>query len=113
FIVALVALQAAVGAGVCVLLARVFVGEDAGATGWRGRPGWRATELLVLLAAVPIAIAAYRYGLPWRLRLEETAPLFRWRSALLAPAALLLLGYAWACWDVWRARQGARRGTGG
>ena len=108
-VVALVGLQAAIGAGVCVWLVRLFVGGDEALTGWRERPGWRATELLVLLAALPIAVAAYRYGLPWRLRLEETAPLFRWRSALLAPVALLLLGYAWTFWGVWRARRGARR----
>lgn len=113
FVVALIALQATIGAGACVLLARFFVGERGTAAGWRGRPGWRATELLVLLAAVPIAVVAYRYGLPWRLRLEETAALFRWRSALLAPVALLLLGYVWTCWDFWRTRRGARAGAGG
>ena len=52
-----------------------------------------ALDLLVLLAAFPIAICAYRYGLPWQLRLEEAPPLFFWRSALLAPAGLLLAGY--------------------
>lgn len=55
-----------------------------------------ATELLVLLAALPIAACAYRYGLPWRLRLDEATPLFRWRSALMAPIGLLLAGYTWA-----------------
>ncbi len=110
FIVALVALQAAIGAGACVWLVRLFVGERGEVEGWYGQPGWRATELLVLLATVPIAVAAYRYGLPWRLRLEETAPLFRWRSALLAPVALLLLGYAWTCWGLWRMRRVTRGG---
>ncbi|CAA9580970.1 MAG: hypothetical protein AVDCRST_MAG18-3128 [uncultured Thermomicrobiales bacterium] len=116
FVVALAALHALVGGGVCVWLVRLFLGQGpvgagvagggADAAGWRARSGWRATELLVLLAALPIAVAAYRYGLPWRLRLEETAPLFRWRSALIAPAALLLLGYAWTLRGAWRARRG-------
>ena len=59
---------------------------------------WRrgfTVELLVLLAALPAAVCAYRYGLPWQLRLEETAPLFRWRSALLAPSFLLCAGFGW------------------
>lgn len=113
FIVAFVALQAAIGAGACVWLVRLFVGERGEVEGWYGQPGWRATELLVLLATVPIAVAAYRYGLPWRLRLEETAPLFRWRSALLAPVALLLLGYGWTCWGLWRMRRVTRGGSDG
>ncbi len=54
-----------------------------------------AVELLVLLAGLPIALCAYRYGLPWQLRWEEAAPLFRWRSALLAPTMLLVAGSAW------------------
>lgn len=73
---------------------------------WLGRgsrrteplPLWRrgfTVELLVLLAALPAAVCAYHYGLPWRLRLEETAPLFRWRSALLAPSFLLCAGFGW------------------
>ncbi|MFN8536310.1 MAG: hypothetical protein U0232_02380 [Thermomicrobiales bacterium] len=60
-----------------------------------------AIDLLVLLAAFPAAICAYRYGLPWRLRLEESAPLFLWRSALLAPLGLLLTGYL-ALWFLQR-----------
>lgn len=65
---------------------------------WLGRRWSRprpalAIDLLVLLAALPAAACAYRYGLPWRLRLEEATPLFLWRSALLAPVGLLLAGY--------------------
>ena len=71
----------------------------------RPRPAL-AIDLLVLLAALPVTICAYRYGLPWRLRLEETAPLFLWRSALLAPLGLLIAGYAgvWG-WGRWVGRQ--------
>lgn len=58
----------------------------------RPRPAL-AIDLLVLLTAFPAALCAYRYGLPWRLRLEEAAPLFLWRSALLAPIGLLVTGY--------------------
>jgi hypothetical protein len=106
FVIALGLMQGIVGGGVCAVLAwflgRAVVGgrDDAG--------GWRATELLALLAAIPIAFAAYRYGLPWQLRLEESAPLFRWRSALLAPLALLLLGYGWTLVLRWRERRVAR-----
>jgi hypothetical protein len=106
FVIGLSLVQAIVGGGVCAALAwslgRAVTGgrDDAG--------GWRAAELLTLLAAVPIALAAYRYGLPWQLRLEETAPLFRWRSALLAPLALLLLGYGWTLALRWRERRAAR-----
>ena len=56
---------------------------------------WPAVESLVLLAALPAAVCAYRYGYPWGLRLEETASLFRWRSALLAPTMALLAAAAW------------------
>jgi hypothetical protein len=54
-----------------------------------------AVELLALFAALPAALFAYRYGVPWQLRFEETVPLFRWRAALLAPALCLVAGYAW------------------
>ncbi len=70
-----------------------------------------AIDLLVLLVAFPVAFCAYRYGLPWRLRLEEATPLFLWRSALLAPAGLLLAGYgaAWALGIVGREASVVRR----
>ena len=61
----------------------------------RPRPAF-AIDFLVLLAAIPAAVCAYRYGLPWRLRLEEATPLFLWRSALLAPIGLLVTGYAFS-----------------
>lgn len=76
------------------IVAALWLGGD-----WQrmaaARPGRRAigVEILVLLAGLPVAVCAYRYGLPWRLRWEETASLFRWRSALLAPAVLLIAGY--------------------
>ena len=91
-VIGLTALLAICGAGVCVWLARLLRGQ---VPGGRARIAWRAVELLALLAVVPAAFCAYRYGLPWRLRLEETAPLFRWRASLLAPAALLLAGSLW------------------
>ncbi len=91
-VVGLTALLALCGGGGCVVLARFLRGQALG--GWV-RTSWRAVELLALLAVVPAAFCAYRYGLPWRLRLEETASLFRWRAALLAPAALLLAGSLW------------------
>jgi hypothetical protein len=88
----LVMLLALCGGAGCVALARLLRGQALG--GW-ARTAWRAVELLALLAIVPAAICAYRYGLPWHLRLEETASLFRWRASLLAPAALLLAGSFW------------------
>jgi len=91
-VVGLTTLLAICGGGICVWLARLVRGQALG--GWL-RTSWRAVELLALLAVVPAAFCAYRYGLPWRLRLEETASLFRWRASLLAPAALLLAGSFW------------------
>src|SRR5262249_38247659 len=88
-------LHGMIGGVACAGLAGWLVGRGPAAGSLSSRPGWRAVEALALLAALPAAICAYRYGLPWRLHLEETAPLFRWRSALLAPACLLLAGYAW------------------
>jgi hypothetical protein len=86
-----------------------LVGAWLGRRRSRPRPAL-AIDLLVLLTALPAAICAYRYGLPWQLRLEETAPLFLWRSALLAPIGLLAAGYA-GVWGLARlpARRPARR----
>ena len=106
-VIALTALLAICGAGACVWLARLLRGQALG--GWV-RTSWRAVELLALLAVVPAAFCAYRYGLPWGLRLEETASLFRWRASLLAPAALLIAG---SCWTLLRARLERRRAAGG
>ncbi|HEX5505338.1 MAG TPA: hypothetical protein VFW96_22160 [Thermomicrobiales bacterium] len=101
--------------GVLVLPAAVAGGVCAGLAAWRRAPlgrAARAIEVLVLLAALPAAFCAYRYGPPWQLRLEETAPLFRWRAALLAPALLLIAGAAWLlALPQWRKPRGqARRG---
>ncbi len=94
-IIVLLLVQAAIGSGCAVWLAHLFGRLGSGPVGSQDQRAWRTVELLVLLAAIPIAVAAYRYGAPWRLRLEETAPLFRWRSALLAPVSLLVVGYGW------------------
>ena len=75
--------------------ARVFAGYNS-QVDFPGAAVWER-----LIAAFPAAICAYRYGLPWRLRLEESAPLFLWRSALLAPLGLLLTGYL-ALWFLQR-----------
>jgi hypothetical protein len=91
-VIGLMALLALCGGGVGTWLTRFLRGQARG--GW-ARTSWRAVEFLALLAVVPAAFCAYRYGFPWRLRLEETAPLFRWRAALLAPAALLIAGSFW------------------
>lgn len=104
-VIALTSLHALVGGIACAWLAGLFVGRGPLPGDPATRPGWRAVEALVLLAALPAAICAYRYGLPWRLRLEETASLFRWRSALLAPVGLLLAGYAWMLVQTWRQRR--------
>ncbi len=94
-VVAVIGLVALVGGGTCARLARLFARRLPFAGGALPASNWRALEALALLAALPVAVCAYRYGLPWQIRLEESAPLFRWRSALLAPLALLLVGYAW------------------
>jgi hypothetical protein len=112
-VVALTSLHALIGGVACAWLAGLLVGRGPAAGQETTRSGWRAVETLVLLAALPAAICAYRYGLPWRLRLEETAPLFRWRSALLAPAGLLLAGYAWMLVRTWVRRSRARRADAG
>jgi hypothetical protein len=85
-VVALTAFHALCGGAVGAWLARRWS---------RPRPAF-AIDLLVFLAAIPAAVCAYRYGLPWRLRLEEATPLFLWRSALLAPIGLLVTGYAFS-----------------
>jgi hypothetical protein len=95
---------------VALTAAHTLLGGAVGA--WLGRRwSWRrpglAIDLLVLLAALPAAICAYRYGLPWRLRLEEAAPLFLWRSSLLTPMGLLVTGYA-GVWGLGRLREGSR-----
>lgn len=99
----LLVLPAAVAGGVCAALAA-----------WRRAPLGRAAlavEVLVLLAALPAAFCAFRYGLPWQLRLEETAPLFRWRAAFLAPAFLLVAGGGWLlALPQWRKPRGKRAG---
>lgn len=77
-----------------VLLPPALLGGALAARLARPRGGL-AGALLVLLAGLPLAACAYRYGIPWRLRPEETAPLLRWRSALLAPALLALIGAVW------------------
>jgi len=108
-VIGLTALLALCGGGVCVWLARFLRGQALG--GWM-RTSRRAVEFLALLAVVPAAFCAYRYGLPWHLRLEETASLFRWRASLLAPAALLLAGSLWTI--LWaRLERGRRSAVGG
>jgi hypothetical protein len=97
-VVALTAAHALCGGLACAWLARRWS---------RPRPAL-AIDLLVLHAALPAAICAYRYGLPWRLRLEESAPLFLWRSSLLAPLGLLLTGYL-ALWLLHRREPRASR----
>jgi hypothetical protein len=82
-VVALTAAHACCGGLVCAWIARH----------WARFGPTLAIDLLVVLVAFPVALCAYRYGLPWQLRLEEATPLFLWRSALLAPAGLLLAGY--------------------
>lgn len=69
--------------------------------GRRRRKNQRAArngEFLVLLAALPAAYCALRYGYPWRLRADEVVLRARWQSALLAPALLVLASYAWVYW---------------
>lgn len=66
-------------------------------------------DLLALLAALPVAFCAVRYGYPWQLRADEAALRLRWQSALLAPALLTIAGYGWALVFPPRAR---RRGRG-
>ena len=102
-VIGLTALLAICGGGSSVWLARLLRGQALG--GWV-RTAWRSVEFLTLLAVVPAAVCAYRYGLPWRLRLEETASLFRWRASLLAPAALLIAG---SLWTLLRVRLDRRR----
>lgn len=52
-------------------------------------------DLLVLLATLPIAFCALRYGYPWQLRADEAELRLRWQSALLAPALLTIASYGW------------------
>lgn len=78
-----------------VLLPPALLGGAIVARLARPHPGLACAHL-VLLAGLPLAACAYRYGLPWQLRPEETALLLRWRSALLAPALLALTGAGWA-----------------
>jgi hypothetical protein len=110
-VVGLTSLYGLIGGGTCAALAGWFVGRGPLAGNPAARPGWRAVEALALLAALPAAACAYRYGFPWRLRLEETLPLFRWRSALLAPACLLLAGYAWILVQAWLGGRAHRPGA--
>lgn len=52
-------------------------------------------DLLVLLATLPIAFCALRYGYPWQLRADEAKLRLQWQSALLAPTLLTIASYGW------------------
>lgn len=108
-VLTLVLAQALLGGGCAVWLVHLLQRLGGGEPGDELSREWRAVELLTLLAVLPLIVVAYRFGLPWRLRLDETRPLFYWRSALLAPPLVLAVGYFWGLFGVWASAHHRRR----